>query len=155
MVCIQSNTTNQIIFCGRSKTINLKVRDDVYNESSIVIDSINLDTEIPTVTVTNPDVSKISKVAGKDTASFTFQINKDFSEYKVKLVGNISATHESGAQIPIDNGSKNTSGEGDFKSSTITTVTIKGADLESAGATTDGKLILKVFVKDKNGLWSA
>lgn len=137
------------------KTINIRVRDDVHNASSVAIDSVNLDTLIPTVTVTNPDVSKISKVAGKDTASFTFSVNKDFVEYKVKLVGAISATHDTGSLIPTANGSNNTSGTGSFNPSTVTVVTVKGADLEEAGATTDGQKIIKVFVKDTHGSWSA
>lgn len=137
------------------KTINVRVRDDVHNASSVAIDDITLDTSIPTVTVTQPDVSKISKQEGKDTASFTFQSNEDFVEYKVKLVGNTGATHDTGTNIPTTNGSINTSGTGVFTASTVTTVTIKGRDLELAGATTDGQKIIKVFVKDSSGQWSA
>lgn len=136
------------------KTINLRVRDDVHNPSAIAIDSVNLDTSIPTVTVTDPDVSKISLIEGKDTASFTFQVNEKFVEYKVKLVGSIGATHDTGTTIPTENGSINTSGTGVFESSSVITVTIKGKDLQLAGATTDGEKIIKVFVKDESGLWS-
>lgn len=137
------------------KTIYLKVRDDVHNASSIAIDSIKLDTSIPTVTVTNPDVSKISKVAGKDTFSFTFSSNEDFIEYKVKLVGTTGSTHDTGNVIPTTAGSINTSGAGLFTANQVITVTIKGQDLEDAGATTDGQKIIKVFVKDASGKWSA
>jgi hypothetical protein len=137
------------------KTINVRVRDDVHNASSVAIDDITLDTSIPTVTVTQPDVLKISKQEGKDTASFTFQSSEDFVEYKVKLVGNTGATHDTGTSIPTTNGSINTSGTGSFTASTVTTVTIKGRDLELAGATTDGQKTIKVFVKDSSGQWSA
>lgn len=137
-----------------SKTLNLRVRDDVHNPSTIAIDSINLDTSIPTVTVTQPDVDKISKQAGKDVASFTFQVDEDYTEYKVKLVGSISSTEETGTLIPTTNGSQNTSGDGAFSESSPITVTINARDLELAGATSDGQKIIKVFVKDTSGLWS-
>jgi hypothetical protein len=137
-----------------SKSISIKVRDDVYNESSVVVDSIQLDTSIPTVTVTLPDVSKISKMTGKNSASFTFQSSENFVEYKVKLVGSTGATHDTGTLIPTTGGSTNVAGTGSFTSSTVTTVTIKGADLETAGATTNNQSIVKVFVKDSSGLWS-
>lgn len=138
-----------------SKQLSMRVRDDVHNPSSIAVDSVNLDTEIPTVTVTQPDVSKISKIDGKDTASFTFSSNENFVEYKVKLVGATGATHDTGTTIPTENGSRNTSGTEAVTASTVVTVTVKGADLELAGATTDGQKIIKVFVKDESGLWSA
>lgn len=138
-----------------SKTINLRVRDDVHNASSIAVDSITMDTNIPTVTTTTPDVAKISKVAGKDTASFTFTSNELFVEYKVKLVGATGNTQDTGTVIPTTAGSINTSGTGSFTAGQVITVTIKGEDLEDAGATTDGQKILKVFVKDASGQWSA
>lgn len=137
------------------KSVSIRLRDDVNNPSSVVIDDIILDTTIATVTVTQPDVSKISKQVGKDTASFTFQSNEDFVEYKVKLVGSTGSTHDTGVLIPSTNGSINTSGIGEYIVSTITTVTIKSLDLELAGATIDGQKIIKVFVKDSSGQWSA
>src|SRR5690606_11564042 len=137
-----------------AKTINIRVRDDVHNASSIAVDSISMDTTLPTVTVTTPDVSKISKVAGKDTFSFTFSANEDFSEYKVKLVGATGATENTGTTIPTTAGSTNTSGATGYTSGQVITVTIKGADLETAGAISDGQKTIKVFVKDTSGLWS-
>lgn len=138
-----------------SKTISIRVRDDVNNASSIAVDSISMDTSLPTVTVTSADVSKISKVAGKDTFSFTFSSNENFVEYKVKLVGATGATENTGTTIPTTNGSTNTSGvAGNYTSGQVITVTVKGSDLETAGATTDGQKIVKVFVKDSSGQWS-
>jgi hypothetical protein len=138
-----------------SKSISLRVRDNVHNASSIAVDTVTMDTSIPTVTTTLPDVDKISKVKGKDTASFTFTSNESFGEYKVKLVGATGNTHDTGATIPTTNGSSNTSGTGSFTAGQVITVTIKGEDLEEAGATTDGQKIIKVFVKDNSGQWSA
>lgn len=136
------------------KNVSLRVRDDVYNMSSVAVDNIIMDTSIPTVTTTTPDVSKISKVLGRDTFSFTFTSNEDFSEYKVKLVGTIGSTHDTGTTIPTDGGSVNTIGSLGYSSGQVITTTIRGADLESAGATTDGQKIIKVFVKDTFGNWS-
>lgn len=138
-----------------SKSISIRVRDDVHNASSIAVDSISMDTSLPTVTVTSADVGTISKVAGKDTFSFTFSSNENFIEYKVKLVGSTGATENTGATIPTTAGSTNTSGSaGNYTSGQVITVTVKGVDLETAGATTDGQKIVKVFVKDSSGQWS-
>lgn len=136
------------------KNLYVRVRDDVHNPSSVATTSINLDTTIADVTVTNLDVNKISKVAGKDTATFTFQANKDFTEYKVKVVGQINNSHDTGVQIATTGGSQNTSGIGNFSSNAVITVTIKGSDLQNASSA-DGTKIIKVFVKDTNGVWSA
>jgi hypothetical protein len=138
-----------------TKTINIRVRDDVHNPSSVAVDTIEMDGSIPTVTVTTPDIPKISKVEGKDTTSFTFQSSENFVEYKVKLVGTTGAKEDAGQLIGVVNGSINTSGTGTFPSSTITTVTLKAKDLESAMANMNGQNIIKVFVKDEAGLWSA
>lgn len=150
------NATPQIKLAAGDgpKTINLRVRDDVHNASGIAIDSISMDTSLPTVTVTTPDISKISKIAGKDTFSFTFSSNEAFSEYKVKLVGATGATENTGALIPVAAGSTNTSGATGYTAGQVVTVTIKGLDLETAGATTDGQKIIKVFVKDTASQWS-
>ncbi|PLR99659.1 hypothetical protein [Bacillus sp. T33-2] len=137
-----------------AKTIYLKIRDDVHNSSAQVSDSINLDTSIATVTVTNPDVNKISKNAGKNVASFTFSVDKAFTQYQVKVVSATSASQNTGTIIPTTAGSTNTSGTGTFASGTPITVTINGADLETA-STGDGQKIVKVFVLDEAGKWSA
>ena len=138
-----------------SKTINVRVRDDVHNASSVAVDSISMDTSLPTVTVTTADVSKISKIAGKDTFSFTFSSNENFTEYKVKLVSATGATENTGTTIPTTNGSINTSGTaGNYTSGQVITTTIKGNDLALAGASTDGQKIIKIFVKDGSGQWS-
>lgn len=133
------------------KNIYIKIRDDVHNESSIVSDFIDLDMSLPTVTVTSPDVAKISKNTGKNVSSFSFSSDEEFAEYKVKVVGTTGATHDTGFDIPTTNGSKNVKAVGSFNTSI--TVTINGADLELASSG-DGQKIIKVFVKDKSGNWS-
>ena len=136
------------------KTVYVKVRDDVGNESAAVSDTITLDTAVPAVTVTGPDKSKISKVEGYNSAALSFVSDVDFVEYAVMVVPAISSLHAAGTQIGVTNGSENTSGTGEFAANTAINVTIKGADLEAASSG-DGTKIVKVFVKNAAGTWSA
>jgi len=137
-----------------SKTIHCRIRDDVYNEGSDDTDSITLDTTVPVATITGPDVNKISKIATKDTSSFSFTCDAIFNEYKVKVVGSTGAAESTGTLIPTTAGSTNMSGNaGNYPASTPINCSIKGADLETASAA-DGDKIIKVFVKDASGLWS-
>lgn len=136
-----------------SKTIYAKIRDDVYNESSQVSDSIILDSSLPIVTIAGPDVSKISKQTGKNSSAFTFQSDTAFIEYKVKVVSATGAAESTGTTIPTTNGSTNMEATGSFASATPISCTIKGVDLETASSG-DSTKIIKVFVKESSGLWS-
>src|SRR5699024_8243057 len=60
------------------KTVHIKVRDDVGNESTEVTDTITLNTAVPTVSVTGPDKSKISKVTGFNQSVFNFTCDVKF-----------------------------------------------------------------------------
>ena len=118
------------------KTVHIKVRDDVGNESAEVTDDITLNTTVPVVTVTGPDKSKISKIAGFNQSVINFTSDVKFDEYKVCVVP------------------ANSSGnEGNYPATTNIQVTINGTDLESA-STGDGVKIVKVFVKTAAGIWS-
>ena len=137
------------------KTVYVKVRDDVGNESSAASDSITLNTTAPSVTIASgPDYSKISKVSGYNTSAFSFTCDVVFDEYKVKVVPATNSLHSAGAQIEVTNGSINMSGvAGDYPADTAINCSINGADLEHASSG-DGTKIVKVFVKNKAGLWS-
>lgn len=136
------------------KTVYVKVRDAVGNETAAASDSITLDTSVPTVTVTGPDKSTISKVVGFDMAVINFMSDIAFEEYKVCVVPATSSTQESGTQIPTANGSVNTSGNaGSYPAETNIEVKINGTDLETASSG-DGVKIVKVFVKNAAGTWS-
>jgi hypothetical protein len=137
-----------------TKTLYLKIRDDVYNVSAQASDSITVDSTAPVVTITGPDVSKISKQTGKRTSTFSFTVNDVFEEFKVKVVSSTGAAHTTGTQIGTANGSTNMSGTaGGYAASTPITCSIDGADLEAASAG-DGSKIIKVFVRDAAGNWS-
>ncbi len=136
------------------KTVSVKVRDDVGNETAAVTDTITLDTAVPVVTVTGPDKSKISKNAGFNAAVVNFTSDVAFEEYKVCVVPANSSTQDAGTVIGTTNGSVNTSGNaGGYQAATNIEVTINGADLEVASGG-DGVKIVKVFVRSAAGTWS-
>lgn len=135
------------------KTIYMKVRDDVGNESAQVSAQITLDSTLATVTITGPDKSKVSKVDGYNVINFSFTASEAFTEYKVCVVAATGAIHSAGTVIGTANGSTNTSGTGSFTADTAINVSIYGADLEAASSG-DGVKIVKVFVKDVAGNWS-
>ena len=131
------------------KTVYVKVRDDVGNETAAVSDSITLNTSVPVVTVVGPDRSKIS-----NSAVISFTVDVAFDEYKVCVVPATNSLEDAGVVIPSTNGSVNTSGSaGGYPSGTAINVTIKGADLEAASSG-DGVKIVKVFVRNTAGTWS-
>lgn len=135
------------------KTVSIKIRDDVHNESATVTDTITLNTTVPTVSVGNPDVTRISKVEGKNECTFSFSADTAFTEYKVKVVPSINSLQDAGTTIGTTNGSTNMSGTGTYEASNNISCTINGADLEAASAG-DGQKIIKVFVKTSVGIWS-
>lgn len=135
------------------KTLNVKVRDDVFNESSAASDTITLDTTAPTVDITvAADRTRVSKQATRDTSIFSWAADEAFTEYKVKVVPATNSLHTAGTQIPTTAGSTNVSGTGSFPASTNIETQINGTDLETA-STGDGAKIIKVFVL-ANGTWS-
>lgn len=149
-----SETKNVELTTGDGlKTVYIKVRDDVYNETSAVSDSITLNTAVPSVTISGPDVSRISKIEPKNVAIFSFISDVDFVEFKVKVVPSTVSLQDAGTQIPSENGSINMSGTGTYKSGEAIQCKIYGGDLESASSG-DGSKIIKVFVKNAAGTWS-
>lgn len=135
------------------KTVYVKVRDDVCNETAAASATITLDTSVPAVTIIGPDVSRISKTAPKNVATFSFTSDVAFTEYKIKVVPSKSSLHDAGTLIGTVNGSTNMNATGSFKASTPITCKIFGKDLEVASSG-DGEKIIKVFVKNVHGTWS-
>lgn len=136
-----------------TKTVYVKFKDDVGNESSAVSASIVLDTTVPVVTIVGPDVSKISKVAGFNSCAFSFSCDEAFVEWTVRVVPATSSLHDAGTEIPTTGGSTNMHGTTATAASAAVECTIKGADLETASSG-DGAKIIKVFVKDSTENWS-
>ena len=138
-----------------TKTVNVRMRDDVWNESSSDSDTITLDTSVPVVNVTSgPDVTRISKISGKRTVVFTWSSDTPFEEYKVKVVPATGSNDAAGTVVPTTNGSTGVAGSaGSYPASTPITTTIDGRDLELADSG-DGAKIIKVFVREAAGTWS-
>lgn len=138
-----------------SKTVYIKVRDSVYNESSASSATITLSTAIPTIAVTGPDVNIISEQSGKNVATFTFQSSMALKAWKVKLVPANNSTEDAGTQIGTANGSTNMTGT-TLAANTSKQCTINGSDLSVAAGGADGTYIIKVFGQaSANDLWSA
>lgn len=153
---IPYSATKQVKLSGTdgSKRLYVKLRDDVHNASAVVFDDVNLDQNLPTITVSSLDVSKVSKIAGKNSASFTFSANENFQQFKVKRVSATSAAENTGSLIPTTNGSINTSGTAGYTSGQVITVTINGADLELAGGV-QGENFIKIFIMEEiTNRWS-
>lgn len=135
------------------KTVYVKVRDDVCNETAAASATITLDTSVPAVTIIGPDVSRISKTAPKNVATFSFTSDVSFTEYKIKVVPSKSSLHDAGTLIGTANGSTNMNATGTFMASTAISCKVYGKDLEAASSG-DGEKIIKVFVKNAHGTWS-
>lgn len=136
-----------------SKTVFVRFRDAVGNESAAVSATTVLDTAAAVVTVTGPDVSTVSTVDGYDECAFSFSADSDFVEYMVRVVPAESSVHTAGAQIGTEGGSVNMSGTGDYPAATAVSCVITGADLQAASSG-DGVKTVKVFVRDAVGNWS-
>lgn len=136
-----------------SKTVKVKFRDEVGNESAEYTATTVLDTTAAVPVITGPDKTTISKVDGYNVASFSFSVDTDFVEYKVCVVPATGSAQNAGVVIGTTNGSTNMSGTGTFKAATAISCTINAADLEAASSG-DGAKIIKVFAKDAAGNWS-
>jgi hypothetical protein len=141
-----------------SKTVRVKTRDNVLNVSSEASDSITWDTAIPTINITVAlTPTKISKQATADTATLSFQSDIALDQWKVNLVTNANEIHSAGTVIPEAGGSDTQGGA--LAATTTQQVTIKGVDLESAGASGAGATgtehRIKVFGRSaSNQQWS-
>lgn len=150
-VWITYGTSKQIKLSASdaSKTVYVKIRDDVNNESAQASDSIVLDTTLPVVTISGPDVNKISKIAGKNTASFSFSCDSNFVEYKVMYVASSSAANDAAGNALIGT----LTATGSWTSASVINISITGTELETANAG-DGSKTVKVFVRDSSNQWS-
>lgn len=170
--CEQKNVT--LPTGDGAKTVYIKIRDDVWNESETVSDVINLYTSVPMVKGFTADKSKLSLVEGKNSIIITGEVSEDVDAMKIVIVDDINAEYNSPSNksIPITNGSalfqypalggianmcvvdylefENL----EFDHSSTLSCTITGKDFQSA-AGSDGLKIVKVFVRSAtSGKWS-
>jgi hypothetical protein len=137
------------------KTINARIRDDVWNETATLTQTITLDTVAPTVNITTgPDTTKVSTTAGKRTVNFSFTVGSEaITAWEVAVVANAGSVRGSGTVIGNTNGSTGVSG-GALNAATVQPVVLDARDLQAASAG-DGTKVVKVFVRDASGSWSA
>lgn len=134
------------------KTINARLRDDVWNEGAADAVIVTVDTTAPVVTITvAPDRTKISKVEGRDKTIFTWSADSDIDAYEVCVVPAMGSTHDQGTPIPVAGGSVNMTG-GPVVAGAPVQSTIDGEDLDAV--VNDGDHITKVFAQDAAGNWS-
>ena len=155
-----------------TKTVYIKIRDDVWNESVAVSDTIILRTVVPVVDLSNVTLSRLSEKEGKNITTFRAAIGGDINavnELRLAIVENINATvnDETNKFLVFSagetaNGSKVKDYEqkiidindcsviiGDYVYFTLTSADILAL---SPG---DGVKIIKVFAKDsETGSWS-
>lgn len=142
-----------------AKTISMRMRDDVWNESSVASDTITVDTTAPVVTaMSGPTPQKISEQTGKDVSTISWKADSDIQAYKVKVVAAGGSLENTGTQIPNAAGSTNVQGAAApgvtlIAANTTTSTNIDGTDLKAASSG-DGDKIVKVFVQDLAGNWS-
>lgn len=135
------------------KVVFLQIRDDVWNATEVFELTVELNTSVPTITITaGPSVPKISEVPTKDLATFTFKADEDLGEWKVEVVATEGSAEGTGTLIEEGGGSDTQGGE--LEGEKNQEGKIKGIDLDAATGS-DGQYIIKVFGKSvASGLWS-
>lgn len=137
------------------KRLYARLRDDVCNVTLPFTDFIDLDTDVPVVSITTAvDRGRISKVAPCNRALFVWESSVPFSAYEVRVVPSAGSPHVGGVPVPTTSGSANTQGVGSFPAQTGVATVIDGADLEAASPGDTDKIV-KVFVRGLDGVWSA
>jgi len=105
--------------------------------------AVSSDTTAPIPTVTVVDVTKISRVVGKDVVNVTFTTDEAFVEYEIRRVSSGSDSQAAGNQVEAATVSSRTSHS----------IAITDDELVAAAAV-EGSNTLKIFVKDVVGNWS-
>lgn len=137
-----------------AKTVYVKFRDEVGNETGAISTVVVLDNTAPTAAISSgPDRSTISEVSGFDKCTFSWSVDEAFNEYKICIVPSNTSPHNVGTPIGITNGSSNMAATGSFNAGQAITSVITSADLRAA-SDSDGAKIIKIFVKDLVGNWS-
>ncbi len=151
------------------KTVYVKVRDDVWNESATASDTITLYEKLPSVTRLSVNKSKLSLVEGMNITSGNFLVDENIDALKIMLVQNGNDTHDAATNIaiPVTNGSKITTDNEDLPCIDGVLKTEKfvdcvlgiGFDIYADDINSvspgDGVKIIKVFVRSaETGRWS-
>lgn len=136
-----------------SKTIFVKMRDDVLNESAVVSAVIELNTSVPVVSIiAGPDLTKLSCQPTKDHVNFSWKCDTTITEWKVCITENENSPHSAGEVIAVVNGSVNVTGN-ELNSNEIIASKITAQDIILVSSD-EGEKTIKVFVKTATDIWS-
>lgn len=137
------------------KTIFVILQDDVGNPTVVFSDFIDLNVDVPIVSITTPvSNAKVSLISPFNQSTFSWEVDRAFVAYQVRAVPNAGSSNISGVPLGTTNGSSNVSGTGSFTANTPITTLIKAADLVAASPGNTTKVI-KVFAQYEDGTWSA
>lgn len=137
------------------KRLHARLRDDVANATPAFTASIELDLDTPVVSVASPpDRTRLSRVSPHDRSTFSWRSSRDYVAYQVRAVPSPASTHLDGVPVGSAHGSTSVGGAGVFLAATPVTTVLTAADLQAAHPG-DGRKIVKAFVRDAQGRWSA
>lgn len=107
------------------------------------------DTTLPIPNIlSGPTRSKISRVSGQDSFTFTWNSDEDFVEYKIKVVPGPTSPHTVGTLVEANENPASGGTAGTVYTATVTDDEVVSAD------PADGQKIIKVFIRDSAGNWS-
>lgn len=165
----QTNKTVALTTGDGIKTVYVKVRDDVWNESDTVSDTITLYEKVPTVQSMQINNSKLSLVSGKNITSGFFDFDEAIDKVFIAVVQDVNAAYDdpSNVIIPATNGSymyddnesgtyssEALEGEGYVENIHMMNFVLYSADI-TAVSPGDGVKIIKAFVRSaETGNWS-
>lgn len=151
------------------KTVYVKVRDDVWNESATASDTITLYEKLPSLIGLTVNKSKISLIEGQNTTSGSFCVDENIDAIKIMIVQSSNDSYDvaTNISIPVTNGSKIETDDGNLPcidgvlSAEQYVDSVKGLsfvihakDINSVSPG-DGVKIIKVFVRSAaSGNWS-
>lgn len=103
------------------------------------------DVDVPIISIGTPTNYRISRVSGKDSTQFTWQVNEGYDTYEVRAMSDEFASRTSGTLIET--------GTSTWNANTDHTITLTGDEMNAAGLT-DGSHLITVWVRDMAGNWS-
>lgn len=116
----------------------------IYGEQATADGGDDVIPPTPNITV-NPNRTKISRVAGVDASTFTWQPDEALQEYQIRIVSNASDTIDIAGALIESGGSVSAAQD------VVTEIT---DDELVAASPADGPKIIKVFGRDLAGNWS-
>jgi hypothetical protein len=99
----------------------------------------------PIVNLTTPTTHRMSDESTKDSYSYSFTVDENITEWKIKLVSSTTDPHTAGTQLESG---------GAVNAGTPIAGSITYAELVAAGVGAEGTKVVKFFSKDSFNNWS-